>query len=43
MNELDINQILNREEKASNINTQDNAFGKDRLGTAAMKKDDQEG
>jgi hypothetical protein len=30
------------EEKASNINTQDNAFGKDRLGTKGMKKDDNE-
>ena len=30
-------------EKASNINTQDNAFGKDRLGRDAMKNDDQEG
>jgi hypothetical protein len=31
------------QEKASNINTQDNAFGKDRLGRDAMKNDDQEG
>jgi hypothetical protein len=30
------------EEKASDINTQDNAFGKDRLGTKGMKKDDNE-
>jgi hypothetical protein len=30
-------------EKSSNINTQDNAFGKDRLGRDAMKNDDQEG
>jgi lysophospholipase L1-like esterase len=30
-------------EKVSNINTQDNAFGKDRLGRDAMKNDDQEG
>ena len=30
-------------EKVSNINTQDNAFGKDRLGKDAMKNDDQEG
>jgi hypothetical protein len=30
-------------EKASSINTQDNAFGRDRLGTSDMKKDDQEG
>ena len=29
-------------EKASNINTQDNAFGKDRLGRKDMKVDDQE-
>ena len=29
------------EEKSSNINTQGNAFGRDRLGVAAMKKDDQ--
>ena len=29
------------EEKASNINTQDNAFGKDRLGRQQMKVDDQ--
>ena len=29
------------EEKASDINTQGNAFGRDRLGVAAMKKDDQ--
>ena len=28
-------------EKSSNINTQGNAFGRDRLGVAAMKKDDQ--
>lgn len=28
-------------EKASDINTQGNAFGRDRLGVAAMKKDDQ--
>jgi hypothetical protein len=31
------------EETGTNRNHQDNAFGKDRLGTAAMKKDDQEG
>jgi len=31
------------EEKASNINTQDNVFGKDRLGKKAMKVDDQPG
>ena len=31
------------EEKASNINTQDNAFGKDRLGKKAMRTDDQPG
>jgi hypothetical protein len=31
------------EEKASNINTQYNALGRDRLGRADMKKDDQEG
>jgi hypothetical protein len=31
------------EERVSNINTQDNAFGKDRLGRDAMKNDDQEG
>ena len=31
------------EEKASNINTQDNVFGKDRLGKKAMKIDDQPG
>jgi len=31
------------EEKVSNINTQNNAFGKDRLGRDAMKNDDQEG
>jgi hypothetical protein len=31
------------EETGTNKNHQDNAFGKDRLGTAAMKKDDQEG
>jgi len=30
------------EEKASDINTQDNAFGKDRLGAKGMKKDDNE-
>ena len=30
-------------EKVSNINTQDNAFGKDRLGRDAMRNDDQEG
>jgi hypothetical protein len=30
-------------EKVSNINTQDNAFGKDRLGRDSMKNDDQEG
>jgi lysophospholipase L1-like esterase len=30
-------------ERVSNINTQDNAFGKDRLGRDAMKNDDQEG
>ena len=29
------------EEKASDIDTQGNAFGRDRLGVAAMKKDDQ--
>ena len=29
------------EEKVSNINTQDNALGKDRLGRAGMKKDDE--
>jgi hypothetical protein len=29
------------EEKASNINTQDNAFGRDRLGRQQMKVDDQ--
>jgi len=29
------------EEKVSNINTQQNAFGKDRLGKTAMKKDDE--
>ena len=29
-------------EKVSDINTQDNAFGRDRLGTKAMKVDDQE-
>ena len=29
-------------EKASNINTQDNAFGKDRLGNRGMNVDDQE-
>jgi hypothetical protein len=35
---------LGRPEKTgTNRNHQDNAFGKDRLGTAAMKKDDQEG
>ena len=31
------------EEKASNINTQDNAFGRDRLGRKDMKNDDQPG
>ena len=31
------------EEKVSNINTQDNAFGKDRLGRKDMKVDDQPG
>ena len=31
------------EKKASNINTQDNAFGKDRLGRKEMKVDDQPG
>jgi hypothetical protein len=31
------------EEKASNINTQDNVFGKDRLGNAGMKKGDATG
>ena len=31
------------EESGTDRNHQDNAFGKDRLGTAAMKKDDQEG
>jgi hypothetical protein len=31
------------EEKASNINTQDNAFGRDRLGRKDMKRDDQPG
>ena len=31
------------EEKVSNINTQDNAFGKDRLGRKEMKVDDQPG
>jgi hypothetical protein len=31
------------EEKASNINTQDNAFGRDRLGKKAMRTDDQPG
>ena len=31
------------QERASNINTQDNVFGKDRLGRNAMKNDDQEG
>ena len=31
------------EEKASNINTQQNAFGRDRLGRQDNKKDDQEG
>jgi hypothetical protein len=31
------------EETGTDRNHQDNAFGKDRLGTAAMKKDDQEG
>jgi hypothetical protein len=31
------------EEKASNINTQDNAFGRDRLGKKDMKIDDQSG
>jgi hypothetical protein len=31
------------EEKASNINTQGNAFGRDRLGTHDMKIDDTEG
>ena len=30
------------EEKSSNINTQDNALGRDRLGRKDMKKDDQE-
>jgi hypothetical protein len=30
-------------EKVSDINTQDNAFGKDRLGKDSMKNDDQEG
>ena len=30
-------------EKASNINTQNNVFGRDRLGKADMKTDDQEG
>ena len=30
-------------EKASNINTQDNAFGRDRLGRKDMKRDDQPG
>jgi hypothetical protein len=30
-------------EKVSNINTQDNAFGRDRLGRQDMKVDDQEG
>jgi hypothetical protein len=30
------------QEKATNINTQDNALGKDRLGTKDMKTDDQE-
>ena len=29
------------EEKVSNINTQDNVFGKDRLGKKSMKIDDQ--
>jgi hypothetical protein len=31
------------EEKVSNINTQDNAFGRDRLGRKDMKRDDQPG
>jgi len=31
------------EEKASNINTQNNAFGRDRLGRKDMKRDDQPG
>ena len=31
------------EEKSSNINTQQNAFGRDRLGRKDMKNDDQEG
>ena len=31
------------QEKASNINTQDNAFGRDRLGRKDMKNDDQPG
>ena len=31
------------QEKASNINTQDNAFGRDRLGRKSMKVDDQPG
>jgi hypothetical protein len=31
------------EEKVTNINTQDNVFGKDRLGKKAMKVDDQPG
>jgi hypothetical protein len=31
------------EEKVSNINTQDNAFGRDRLGRKDMRRDDQPG
>jgi hypothetical protein len=40
----DKDETLGRpEEKASNINTQDNIFGKDRLGNAGMKKGDATG
>jgi hypothetical protein len=37
------NPLGRPKEKVSNINTQDNAFGKDRLGRDSMKNDDQEG
>jgi len=38
----DEKEVLGRpKEKATNINTQDNAFGKDRLGKVSMKVDDQ--
>ena len=36
------NPLGRPEEKASNINTQDNALGKDRIGKISMKVDDQE-